>query len=122
MPLSPATAEAFARNVRTVLDHVRSTGATPVVLTMPWNPARIQGPFVAARVEATREHNRLARELAAERDYPLLDLAEEADDALRAEFVDLIHFSPAGNARKAEWIADELLERGILSAAPGLND
>jgi lysophospholipase L1-like esterase len=114
---APGSADAFVRNVRTVLDHARDVlGARVVVLTMPWSPERATTPLEKALVQIVDEHDELLRALSAERGYTLLDLARDADAQLCAEFLDPIHFTPEGRARKARYVADGLLAAGLVPA------
>jgi lysophospholipase L1-like esterase len=112
--LAPGTAQAFRRNLESLLSNVRRGGAIPVLLTMPWNPSRRTTAFDGLLVAGMEEHNEIARALAEREGCELLDLATSADPVLRAEFVDLVHHSVAGYRRKAELLAEHLLERGLV--------
>jgi uncharacterized protein YkwD len=116
--LPPETAAPFRRNVRTIAEHVRLRGGTPVLLTMPYDPvrAREQALFRAG----LDEHNALLRELAREQSFLLVDLDELARGqagGLHERFLDLVHLSPEGNRFKAEAVADALLAAGLVAPA-----
>lgn len=115
--LVPATAEPFRRNLLTLGSRAAALGAVPVLMTLPWDPSRALTPLDEKRIEGMLQHNALARTLAAEQGWPLFDLAVSEDGELRASFVDLVHLSSAGYHRKAELLADFLLERGLVGPA-----
>ncbi len=109
--LRPETAAAFRRNLATLGELVAARGGTPVYMTMPWNgEPRWADPVL---VLGMQEHNALARALAEERGWPLLDLASRQPD-LQPFFVDGVHLTPEGNRRKAELVADFLVEHGLV--------
>jgi lysophospholipase L1-like esterase len=104
----------FRRNVRSIAEHVRLRGGRPVLVTLPYDPAR------AASHEIHRagidEHNAILRELAREHGFALVDLDalfRERPDAGGALFLDLVHVTPEGNRVKAQAIAKALLDAGL---------
>ena len=113
--LPPETAAPFRRNVRTIAEHVRLRGGTPVLITMPYDPERARdAPVFHVGLD---EHNALLRELARADGYLLVDLddmARRRPDALRGRFLDLVHVTPEGNRFKAEAIADALLAAKLI--------
>jgi lysophospholipase L1-like esterase len=112
--LRPETRDPFRRNLASLARDVRASGAEPVLMTMPCSLSFVTGPLDELRVTGMAEHDAIARELSAEHGWALFDLAQSADPALRASFVDLVHLTPQGYRRKAELLADFLLERGLL--------
>ena len=112
--LDPATHVAFARNLGLLVEDVRRAGGVPVLMSMPWERARPSDAFDGLCIDGMREHYELARSLAAATDTPFFDLAAVDDPRLAREFVDRVHFSSAGNRRKAELLADFLLARGLV--------
>lgn len=112
--LRAETSAPFRRNLETLAGLIRARGGTPVFLSMSWCARLVLGPLDERIIEGMREHNAIARELAAEHGWVFLDLAAEGPE-LEPEFRDLVHLSPEGNRRKAEWIADQLVARGLLA-------
>jgi len=112
--LDPATHAAFERNLDLLVEDVRRAGGVPVLMSMPWDRVRAIEAFDGLCIRGMREHNELARALAAATDTPFYDLAAVDDARLAGEFVDRVHLSAAGNRRKAELLADFLLERGLV--------
>lgn len=116
--LSPETAVAFRRNVRTIAEHVRVRGGRPVLATMPYDPERAKG--LAVFHYGIDDNNRVLRDLAQEEGFALVDLdarARSRPDGLHPLFLDLVHMVPDGNRLKAEWIAEALLADGVVTAA-----
>lgn len=112
--LKPKTAEAYRRNLRSLLQHVAAGKARAMLLTLPYDGDRA-GKFPLYR-HGIDEHNAIARELAREEGATLVDLAAlgEADQArLRPAFLDLVHLAPDGNRWKAEQVAAALTAQGL---------
>lgn len=115
--LDPETMETFLRNVRTVLEHVESTGGHFVLMTLPCRDSWQDVAPDNVAVLGSHTHNRALHRLAREKGVPLIDLyqwARENDDVLHEHFKDLIHFDTAGEKLKAAFIAAELERMGLL--------
>lgn len=111
----PGTESAYRRNFAAIVADARGVGVDVVLATLPWDPAldAAADATTAMHRAAMREHNAIARELAANGGAMLCDLerlAAAEPAALDGCFKDVVHLTPTGNARKARWIA-ELLER-----------
>ncbi len=112
-PLVPATAAPFARNVLTIARDARAQGAEVCLVTMPVRPSDELEDRAESRDSrrGIEEHNEVLRSLAREHGFLLVDLARAARDGgerFERAFVDLVHVTPAGNAGKAQLVADEL--------------
>jgi len=118
--LPPETSAAYQRNLKTLIEYSASSGAKTALLTMPYspNPEFRTGVLFAINHKGTLEHNELARELAAETDCLLIDLAA-GFEAIRARsarfFRDGVHLDPGGHELKAELVAEALFEAGLLT-------
>jgi lysophospholipase L1-like esterase len=114
--LPPGTEQAFRRNVRTIVEHVRLHGGRAGLITMPYDlSAAEQG--VAVYRSGLDEHNAILRALAREQGATLVDLdalARERINDLRPSFLDLVHMAPEGNRWKAQAIAEALLAAKLL--------
>lgn len=109
----PAGSEgSFRRNVESIGRGAERRGAAVLLLTMPVAPRTPEEVPDSVYRFGVREHNRILRELAARHGWLLADAEPwpEEDPAAAAEFLDLVHLLPAGNAEKAR-IAAEVLER-----------
>lgn len=112
----------YREHIRGLIEDVRADGSAPVLLTQAYleHPDFAPPPGDSEVLEACfrqglAEHNQVLRELSAELDIPLIDLAREMP-AHRRSYSDPIHHTAAGNATKARIIA-EFLHR--LPAAGG---
>ena len=113
--LDPATGEGIRRNLTTLADLVELSGSQVVFMTMPLSP--VPEHTSAVQRAGAADHNQLLRELASSDGRLLVDAAERFDteaDRLRDVFSDAVHVSPEGNQRKADLVADALLEAGWL--------
>ncbi len=113
--LPPETARPFRRNVASIAASARSAGAEIALMTMPLKAHQMAGDFWES---GAAQHNQHLRELAAEEGCLLVDAAAAfaARPELQAEFLDIVHLTPQGNAVKARLVAEVLCERWI----PGL--
>jgi len=109
----------FERNLRTVAEHVRQRGGHVVLTTQPFHRARVD----ALWAELTEQHNEIVRALAAREGYLLVDVerafaphaAPEDGDRM---FLDRVHLRRNWEKRKADLIAEAILERGWLESWP----
>lgn len=101
LALNPPTA--YRRNLTSLVGVARAHGIRPVFVTFAGHPQ----PGDAGLAQGIREHNAVMSALATEMGVHTIDLATvfPADAAL---FADDIHLLDAGNAAKAELIADGL--------------
>lgn len=108
------TAYAFRRNLSTIIRHARSRGALVVLMTQPYKPgAALPAADGSQRlwVAALEEHNRIARELAAENDCLLVDAeawAKADPTAVDPLFLDRVHLTIPGNQEKARLLYEAL--------------
>jgi lysophospholipase L1-like esterase len=110
--LSPMTAGAFTRNMRTICEHVMAHGGRPVLVTMP-HDTRLDAKW-PERIEGIRQHNEILRTIAGELNLLCVDLESEwlsDPETTLPYFFDLVHVNPEGNRRKAETIAEALVPR-----------
>ena len=110
----PGTDGAYRRNLETLIDNVRRIGAVPVLMTMAWEPNRAVTRFGELCIVGLVDRNQVTRDVAAGTACELFDLARSEDSELGASYIDLVHLTPEGNHRKAELVADFLLERGLV--------
>jgi lysophospholipase L1-like esterase len=115
-PFAPASDEAghdhatslpFRRNILSIAESARAGGALVVLMTLPVGPHR---PDLEVWRAYIAQHNAHLRELAGERGYLLADAEQAfgARPALAAQFTDIVHLEPAGNAAKAQVVAATL--------------
>lgn len=109
----------YRRNLESIGISAESYGGTLAFMTLLYDPASDEGdPKKSPQWRAgIKDSNRVMRELAGERGWMLCDLASlEQDDKdwWKPHFLDLVHVDPLGNLRKAERLADALLEQGFF--------
>jgi hypothetical protein len=117
--LNPNTA-VFRRNLETMVVLARGAGMQPVLTTMPYSldPAKLPAEWTidhAVKVAGMQEHNRIIREIAAERGVLLVDLDRDMTGN-ESYFFDHIHCDGPGRIRKAELVAAALL---VAAGDPG---
>ncbi len=128
----PGTLEPYRRNLRSIGESVLAEGGTLALMTLVYDTRYDARPQEAKDVWPTRqfrvgirEHNQVMRELAAAHGWLLCDLEaleRERMDEWAPWFRDLVHVEPEGNRRKAERLAQTLIEQGFfarLDAAAG---
>lgn len=106
-----ATGKYFRRNLETLIALIQRTGAEPVLVNMPLNPAYEQGLglYYDAVSDAVVRNNGVMAELADEHDLALVD----AYSLMRAPelYLDAAHLNQDGMVRKAQAVADVILPR-----------
>jgi lysophospholipase L1-like esterase len=114
--LRSATGKYFRRNVETLIALIRLTGAEPVLVNMPLNPAYEQGMgvYYDGVSDAVVRNNRIMAELAEKHGVALVD----AYSRMRARelYYDAAHLNQDGMVRKAQAVADVILPR--LTSGP----
>jgi hypothetical protein len=118
-PMPPESTDAFRRNVRTIGEHVRLRGGSPVLATLPY---KLDEPHFENHKRGIDEHNEILRRLASEHGWLLVDVAAEfrsRHETVGREFVDLVHLAAEGNRVKAALIARALEEAKLLEARKG---
>jgi hypothetical protein len=119
--LTNGSQRGFERNIRTITEHVRQHGGKVVLVTQPYSLAGLADRPTRPLVD---QHNQFLRDLAAEKDYVLVEVERELAP-LQADnpdmFTDHIHLSGKWQRREARQIAEEIGARGLLEAwrAPG---
>jgi hypothetical protein len=114
--LSPETAGAFRRNMRTIAENVRLRGGRVVLATVPYDLAT--APSSPLYVQGIDEHNAILRDLAREQGDLLVDLDAEArkqPEVLHPLFLDLVRMNPEGNRFKADTIAGALIAAAYVT-------
>ena len=115
----------YRHNLENLGAQLEGGGAIPLLLTPPTSHRRFGVPAFltehdfAATAESVlalhQTYNRIAREVAADRDWPLLDLAEEFEARADLEelfLTDGIHLTPRGLALTAHRVAARVAELG----------
>jgi hypothetical protein len=117
--LNPNTA-IFRRNLETMIVLARGAGMRPVLTTMPYSldPTKLPAEWAithAVKVAGMQEHNRIIREVAADRGVLLVDLDRHMT-GIESYFFDHVHCDVPGRIEKANLIAAALL---AAAAGPG---
>jgi lysophospholipase L1-like esterase len=108
-----SSGEPFRRNLATFAAIARAHGAVPVFITQATNFGGHPDKVRQALPQAMEEHMDILRRAARELRVELIDVRGPMSD--RPEyFRDFVHMSEAGNARRAEVVADALLGKGLL--------
>ncbi len=106
----------YRRNLRSIGRSVRDLGGMVAFMTLLYDPTFDEEPEKKASYRVgVLDNNQVMRELAAEEGWLLCDLY--ADEQPRREewkpvFTDMVHVVPEGNRRKAERLAQTLLDHG----------
>ena len=103
----------FRRNLEAMVALVRTTGARPVLMTWAHSPHMDDYASTAAYRRGFAEHNDVIREVAASTGAELLDFAPAMPQDPEY-WHDGRHSNERGARFKAEWVARELVERGLL--------
>jgi len=105
---APETALPFRRNILSIAESARARGALVVLMTLPTGPHR---PDLLVWRADIAQHNAHLRTLAGEHGYLLADAEQAfaARPALAAQFTDIVHLEPEGNAAKAQVVAATLV-------------
>ncbi len=103
-----ATGKYFRRNLETLITLIRRTGATPVLINMPMNPAKEKGmgPYYDAVSDAIVRNNRIMAEVGDQEGVVVADLFNQMRDA--GLFLDAGHVNSRGMERKAQIITETL--------------
>ena len=115
----PGSDHGFRRNIENIGASAESRGTAVMLLTMPYSPVH-QDESSRMHVAGMIDHNRILREIAADRGWMLADAEPwpELEPELANEaFVDLVHLHPSGNAAKARIVADVLMREWIPTLA-----
>jgi lysophospholipase L1-like esterase len=129
----PAVVSIYERNLKAAVRLCRNRGVQPVLATfascddLSLPPAEQQRRlrYVTQEIpqlDATTGHQAMelyrdvTRRVAREEGSPLVDLARRMTKDLSA-FTDTIHFTPAGERRLAELLAEDLLREGVPAKA-----
>lgn len=105
----------FRRNLENLVFIARGHGIQPVLLTFA-QTQQGRGEPALRSPEVRRglaEHNAVIRDVGQALGVPVYDLAAEFPDDPRY-FVGAVHFSAAGNQRRAELVADFLLRENLV--------
>jgi len=125
----------FERNLRTIIDTARRSGAKVVVLTLPsvvsddmsvddLRRAFVVFPYYSSAyavgdfVDLIESYNRTIRQVATAQDVPIVDLAKEINSRpdRRQLFLDTMHANQKGRELIADILARELRERGLVGS------
>lgn len=103
---------AYRRNLKSLVAVARMGGAQPVLQTFAFvhGMDREEGSDLSAAMDQV---NQTIREVAAELDLPLIDIAGPLSDR-RELFDDWMHYNPRGCGEHAKLVARGLLESGLL--------
>jgi lysophospholipase L1-like esterase len=106
----------FRRNLASLALLARGRGVQPVFMTFA-HSQKVADPVLNTPevVQGLAEQNRMILGLGAELGVPVFDLARAMPPNPRLYF-GAVHFTAAGNRRRAQLIADFLVEQGLLPA------
>jgi lysophospholipase L1-like esterase len=104
--LSLDTAQAFRRNVLSIVHDVKRRGKSMALITLPYDPSADVEPdhYTLLALTGIRQHNEILREIARQQRCILIDIARwvsEKPAPASEEFLDLVHVTPQGNRWKA---------------------
>ena len=109
----------YRRNVESLLLQARAKGVRAVLMTFPYSP-QVPGYFDIEGIRgAVDEHNQLLREIARERDVPLIDMAVLFPTDPAYWGFDGIHANEQGTALESRLVTEFLLERGFVAPPRG---
>ncbi len=109
-----SSGQAFRRNLMTLIGIARTHGAIPVLITQATDFQNHPLPDNnAVWQKAMREHTRIIREVSGNMAVDLIDIRSQMSDKPEY-FMDVLHMSPGGNRKRAEIIADFLLQNDLL--------
>jgi lysophospholipase L1-like esterase len=103
-----ATGKYFRQNVKTLIALSQNIDAMPVLLTHPLHP-KWESPadsFYKAIVSAHRRNNDILLEVGSESYVPVVDLYAQMHNP--QFFIDALHASPQGMAKKSLLVAEEI--------------
>ncbi|MCX8037141.1 MAG: GDSL-type esterase/lipase family protein [Candidatus Sumerlaeia bacterium] len=118
----------YRANLQAMVELARTRGAVPLLLTAPSNhtPGNVPAFFLEQKMAESEEaliarhrlYNQITREVAAQCNAPLLDLAAAFDQRNKSELIlrDGVHPTPAGRHLIAQLIMDKMADLGILTA------
>ena len=130
---NPAVVSIYERNLKAMVRLCRSRGVQPVLATfaacddpsLPPAEQQRRLRYVTREIpqldattgqQAMELYRDVTRRVAREEGAPLVDLARRMTKDLSA-FTDTIHFTPAGERRLAELLAEDLLREGVPAKA-----
>jgi len=106
-----ATLEQYRENLAAIVAECRANGTQPVFIALPRRKRPGEVLPEPAYAKAFAEESRTL-------DVPLLSSGELGLDATvesnDADFIDLLHLSPAGNERMAELLAQQLIAKRLI--------